>query len=83
MQRPVTPTSVWAAIDDKGRMTRLFQIFLGVLAQNTVPVANDSVSGALTSALVLLPNAAVMPKGWVQVDTLVIGGNTYKVIGLE
>ncbi len=82
MQRPVTPTSVWSAIDDKGRMTRLFQIFLGVLSQNSVPVSNDA-GGALVSALVLLPNAAVMPKGWKQVDTLVIGGNTYKVIGLE
>jgi hypothetical protein len=82
MQRPITPTSVWAAIDEGGRMTRLFQIFLGVLSQNTVPVTSLP-DGTLTSGLVLLRDDAVIPQGWTQVDTLVIGLNTYKVIGLE
>jgi hypothetical protein len=84
MQRSIMPTSVWAVVDEAGRLSRQFQQFFGVLAQNSIPVTNDTnAPHAMMSGLVLLPDSAKLPSGWKQIDTLVIGLNTYKVIGLE
>lgn len=82
MQRPFVPNSLKNLIQEDGSVSRQLQLLLEALVQNTVPVSNDAGSGTQMAGAVLLPNAANVPNGWTQIDTLTIGANTYKVITL-
>lgn len=80
MQKVVVPTSQKGIVEANGFPSRQLQILLSALAANSVPTTEDSTTGAPLGAVILLQNAAVMPSGWQQIDTLVIGANTYKLI---
>jgi hypothetical protein len=80
MQKVVVPTSQKGLVEPNGFPSRQLQILLSALAANSVPTTEDSSTGAPLGAVILLQNAAVMPAGWQQIDTLVIGANTYKLI---
>lgn len=82
MLRALVPNSLKNLIQPDGSISRQLQLLLFALVQNSVPVTEDSTTGTPLAGAVLLPDAAIVPKGWVQIDTLVIGGNTYKVITL-
>ena len=80
MQKVVVPTSQKGIVEENGFPSRQLQILLSALAANSVPTTENSTTGAPLGAVILLQNAAVMPSGWTQIDTLVIGANTYKLI---
>jgi hypothetical protein len=82
MLRALVPNSLKNLINQDGSISRQLQLLLTALVQNSVPVTEDSSTGAPLAGAVLLPNAAVVPSGWTQIDTLVIGLNTYKIITL-
>jgi hypothetical protein len=81
MIRPLVPNSLKNLIQPDGSISRQLQLLLTALVSNSVPVTDDGAGTALAGA-VLLPNAALTPPGWTQIDTLVIGPNTYKIITL-
>ena len=80
MQRVVVPTSQKGIVEANGFPSRQMQILMSALAANSVPTTEDATTGAPLGAVVLLQNAALVPPGWSQIDTLVIGANTYKLI---
>jgi len=80
--RALVPNSLKNLIQPDGSISRQLQLLLTALVANTVPVTEDGTTGAPLAGAVLLPDAAIVPQGWVQIDTLVIGANTYKVITL-
>lgn len=80
MQKVIVPTSQKGIVEENGFPSRQLQILLSALAANSVPTTTNSSTGADLGAAVLLPNAAVIPSGWSQIDTLTIGANVYKVI---
>lgn len=81
MQKPLVPNSLKHLIENDGSISRQLQLLLSALVANSVPVTDDG-AGTPIGGAVLLPNAALVPPGWTQIDTLVIGANTYKVITL-
>lgn len=81
MQKPLVPNSLKHLINEDGSVSRQLQLLLSALVANSVPVATTS-AGVEVAGAVLLPNAATVPPGWIQIDTLVIGANTYKVISM-
>jgi len=81
MQQPRVPNSMKELVDEHGNATRQLQLLLSALVANSVPIGFTA-AGVQTAAAVLLPNAAAVPTGWTQIDTLVIGANTYKVISM-
>ncbi len=83
MQKPLVPNSIKNLVEENGNASRQLQLLLSALVANTVPVTEDSTTGAPLAGAVLLPNAAITPSGWTQIDTLTIGANTYKVITLS
>lgn len=83
MQKPLVPNSIKNLVEENGNASRQLQLLLSALVANTVPVTEDSTTGAPLAGAVLLPNAAITPYGWTQIDTLTIGANTYKVITLS
>lgn len=82
MLRALVPNSLKNLIQPDGSISRQLQLLLTALVANSVPVTEDSTTGAPLAGAVLLPNAAITPPGWTQIDTLTIGANTYKVITL-
>jgi hypothetical protein len=82
MLRALVPNSLKNLIQPDGSISRQLQLLLTALVANSVPVTEDSTTGAPLAGVVLLPNAAITPPGWTQIDTLTIGANTYKVITL-
>lgn len=82
MLRALVPNSLKNLIQPDGSISRQFQLLLTALVANTVPVTENATTGAPLAGAVLLPDAAIIPQGWTQIDTLVIGANTYKVITL-
>ena len=82
MLRALVPNSLKNLIQPDGSISRQLQLLLSALVQNTVPTTQDATTGAPLAGAVLLPDAAQIPNGWAQIDTLVIGANTYKVITL-
>lgn len=83
MLKALVPNSLKDLIQPDGSISRQLQLLLFALVQNSVPTTVDSATGQTPLAgAVLLPNAAEIPSGWQQIDTLVIGANTYKVITL-
>lgn len=83
MQKPLVPNSIKNLVEENGNASRQLQLLLSALVANTVPVTENSTTGAPLAGAVLLPNAAIVPSGWTQIDTLTIGANTYKVITLS
>lgn len=83
MLRALVPNSLKNLIQPDGSISRQLQLLLTALVANTVPVTENATTGAPLAGAVLLPNAAIVPQGWTQIDTLVIGANTYKVITLS
>ncbi len=83
MLRAFVPNSLKNLIQPDGSISRQLQLLLQALVQNSVPTTVDGTTGAPLAGVILLPNAAVTPDGWTQIDTLVIGVNTYKVITLS
>lgn len=83
MQKPLVPNSIKNLVEENGNASRQLQLLLSALVANTVPVTENSTTGAPLAGAVLLPNAAITPSGWTQIDTLTIGANTYKVITLS
>jgi hypothetical protein len=81
MQKPLVPNSLKHLINDDGSISRQLQLLLSALVANSVPISQDS-GGTPVAGAVLLPNAASVPPGWTQIDTLVIGANTYKIISM-
>jgi hypothetical protein len=81
MQKPLVPNSLKHLINDDGSVSRQLQLLLSALVANSVPIGQDS-GGTSVAGAVLLPNTASVPQGWTQIDTLVIGANTYKVISM-
>lgn len=82
MLRALVPNSLKNLIQPDGSISRQLQLLLTALVQNTVPVTEDSSTGSPLAGAILLPDAAIVPAGWTQIDTLTIGANTYKVITL-
>jgi hypothetical protein len=82
LQKALVPNSLKNLIQPDGSISRQLQLLLSALVQNTVPTTENATTGAALAGAVLLPDAALVPSGWVQIDTLVIGANTYKVITL-
>lgn len=82
MLRAIVPNSLKNLIQPDGAISRQLQLLLSALVQNTVPTTENATTGAPLAGAVLLPNAAKMPDGWKQIDTLVVGLNTYKIITL-
>lgn len=82
MLRALVPNSLKNLIQPDGSISRQLQLLLSALVQNTVPVTEDGITGTPLAGAVLLPDAALVPNGWVQIDTLIIGSNTYKIITL-
>lgn len=82
MIRALVPNSLKNLIQPDGAISRQLQLLLAALVQNSVPTTFDATLGTPLAGAVLLPDAALIPSGWTQIDTLVIGGNTYKVITL-
>ena len=82
MLRALVPNSLKNLIQPDGSISRQLQLLLTALVQNTVPVTENGTTGAPLAGAVLLPDAALVPSGWQQIDTLVIGANTYKIITL-
>lgn len=80
MQKVIVPTSQKGIVEQNGFPSRQMQILMSALAANSVPTTTNSSTGVDMGAAVLLPNAAVIPSGWSQIDTLTIGANVYKVI---
>lgn len=80
MQKVVVPTSQKGIVEENGFPSRQLQILLSALAANSVPTTEDSTTGAPLGAVILLQNAAVMPNGWTSLGSVVLGGNTYKLI---
>lgn len=80
MQKVIVPTSQKGIVEANGFPSRQMQILMSALAANSVPTTTNSSTGVEMGAAVLLPNAAVIPSGWSQIDTLTIGANVYKVI---
>jgi hypothetical protein len=62
--------SAMPLVDGEGTPTTSFQKLL----QNLVNVAMQP------GFSILLPSTSPVPSNWVQIDTLVIGANTYRVI---
>ena len=83
MQKALVPNSLKNLIQPDGAISRQLQLLLSALVQNTVPTTQNATTGAPLAGAVLLPNAATVPAGWSQIDTLTIGANTYKVITLS
>ena len=83
MQKPLVPNSLKNLIQPDGSISRQLQLLLSALVQNSVPTTQNATTGAPLAGAVLLPNAADIPPGWSQIDTLTIGANTYKVITLS
>lgn len=83
MQKALVPNSLKNLIQPDGAISRQLQLLLSALVQNTVPTTQNATTGAPLAGAVLLPNAADIPAGWSQIDTLTIGANTYKVITLS
>lgn len=83
MQTPRVPNSLKNLVEESGNASRQLQLLLSALVANSVPVTENSTTGAPMAGAVLLPNAAITPAGWTQIDTLTIGANTYKVITLS
>lgn len=82
MLQALVPNSIKNLIQPDGSISRQFQLLLAALVQNSVPTTVNGLTGQPLAGAVLLPNAAIVPTGWTQIDTLVIGGNTYKIITL-
>lgn len=82
MLQALVPNSIKNLIQPDGAISRQFQLLLAALVQNSVPTTVNGTTGAPLAGAVLLPNAAITPNGWTQIDTLVIGANTYKIITL-
>lgn len=82
MLKALVPNSLKNLIQPDGSISRQLQLLLFALVQNTVPTTENATTGAPLAGAVLLPNAALIPAGWTQIDTLTIGANTYKVITL-
>jgi hypothetical protein len=82
MIRALVPNSLKNLIQFDGSISRQFQLLLTALVQNSVPVTENSTTGTPLAGAILLPDAALIPAGWTQIDTLTIGLNTYKVITL-
>ena len=82
MIRALVPNSLRNLIQPDGSISRQLQLLLSALVQNSVPVTENNTTGAPLAGAILLPNNAVMPTGWKQIDTLTIGANSYKVITL-
>jgi hypothetical protein len=83
MLRALVPNSLKNLIQPDGSISRQLQLLLTALVANSVPVTENATTGAPLAGAVLLPNAAKIPPGWTQIDTLTIGANTYKVITLS
>lgn len=83
MLRALVPNSLKNLINPDGSISRQLQLLLTALVQNSVPVSEDSTTGAPLAGAVLLPDAAIVPAGWTQVGaSVILGGNTYKIITL-
>ena len=82
MLRALVPNSLKNLIQPDGSISRQLQLLLTALVQNTVPTTENATTGSPLAGAVLLPDAAIIPAGWKQIDTLTIGANTYKVITL-
>lgn len=82
MLRALVPNSLKNLIQPDGAISRQLQLLLTALVANTVPTTENGTTGAPLAGAVLLPDAAIIPQGWQQIDTLIIGANTYKVITL-
>lgn len=82
MLKALVPNSLKNLIQPDGSISRQLQLLLTALVQNSVPTTENATTGAPLAGAILLPDAALVPSGWTQIDTLVIGGNTYKVITL-
>jgi len=80
VQKVVVPTSQKGIVEENGFPSRQLQILLSALAANSVPTTENASTGAALGAVILLQNAAKMPQGWAQIDTITIGANTYKLI---
>lgn len=82
MLRALVPNSLKNLIQPDGSISRQLQLLLTALVANSVPVTENGTTGAPLAGAILLPDAALIPTGWTQIDTLTIGANTYKVITL-
>ena len=80
MQKVIVPTSQKGIVEENGFPSRQMQILLSALAANSVPTTTNSSTGVLMGAVILLQNAAVVPNGWTSLGSVVLGGNTYKLI---
>ena len=80
MQKVVVPTSQKGLVEENGFPSRQLQILLSALAANSVPTTTNSSTGAIMGAVILLQDAALVPNGWTSLGTIVLGGNTYKLI---
>ena len=82
MLKALVPNSLKFLLNPDGTISRQFQLLLSALVQNSVPTTQD-ISGNALAGVILLPDAAQIPVGWKQIDSLTIGANTYKVITLD
>jgi hypothetical protein len=83
MLQALVPNSLKNLINQDGSISRQLQLLLAALVQNSVPTTVNDITGSPLAGAVLLPDAAKIPNGWVQVGTTVtLGGNTYKIITL-
>lgn len=82
MLKALVPNSLKNLIQPDGSISRQLQLLLSALVQNSVPTTENGTTGSPLAGAVLLPDAALVPAGWTQIDTLTIGANTYKVITL-
>jgi hypothetical protein len=80
LQKVVVPTSQKGLVEENGFPSRQLQILLSALAANSVPTTTNSSTGAIMGAVILLQDAALVPNGWTSLGTIVLGGNTYKLI---
>ena len=63
MLRALVPNSLKNLIQPDGSISRQLQLLLFALVQNTVPVTEDSSTGAPLAGALLLPNAAIVQIG--------------------
>lgn len=83
MLKALVPNSLKNLINPDGSISRQLQLLLFALVQNTVPTTENGSTGAPLAGAILLPDAALIPQGWVQVgSTVTLGGNVYKIITL-
>lgn len=83
MIRALVPNSMKNLILPDGSISRQLQLLFTALVSNSIPVTENASTGTPLAGVILLPDNALMPTGWQQVGTtVVLGGNTYKIITL-